>query len=462
METERDSAQRDADRLSTLEQEIGAITREVENAKSAHSVEEAQQEVDRATEALARDLQNAEQKVVGQVLVEWLREEASEKTQPAVLRHASGLFQRITHGRYELHVDDAADGPTFVAWDTQHEVQKSLDQLSAGERVQLLVAVRLGFLEHEESGVRLPLILDETFGTADDERASAIIDTVVEICRSGRQVFYFTAQPDEVGKWVGRLQGVDDVDLKQVNLGRVRGLAEADSSPLVIERPAEAQLPDPAGVSHEDYGRALTVPGLDPTRPLGMVHLWHLIDDPQVLHALLMQRVSCWGPFESLVVKGGLSVDGLDEDALRLVATRARVIRAAFTACRVGRGKPVDRAALETSGAVTDVFIDRLAELTASLGGDASRLIDAIESGQVHRWRSSNTHLLREYLEQEGYLDPEQPLTRDEVYHRALGAAAKERPDGDLGEGWLDRVVDSLLPERASVESSRTEHSNCF
>lgn len=453
IETERDSAQREADGLSTLEQEIGAITREVENAKSGHRVEESQRAVDRAAEAIAQDLQGAEQKVAGHAVVEWLREEASEKTQPAVLRHASDQFQRITHGRYELHVDDASDGPTFVAWDTQHEVQKSLDQLSAGERVQLLVAVRLGFLEQEESGVRLPLILDETLGTTDDERASAIIDTVVEICRSGRQVFYFTAQPDEVGKWVGRLRGVEDVDLKQMNLGHIRGLAESDSSPLVIERPAEAHLPEPAGLSHEDYGQALTVPGLNPNRPLGMVHLWHLIDDPKVLHALLVQRIRCWGPFESLVVKGGLKVDGLDDDAIGLVGARARVIRAAFAACRVGRGKPVDRAALEASDAVSETFIDRLTDLAGSFCGEASSLINAIDEGQVQRWRSNNTEPLREYLEEQGYLDPEQPLTRDEVYYRALEVAAKERPDGDLGDCWLDRVVDSITQEPGSAET---------
>lgn len=445
IETERASAQREADRLSLLEQEIGAITREVENAKAGHSVEYAQQAIDRATEALARELRIAEQKVAGQAVIEWLREEASEKTQPAVLRHASGLFQRITHGRYELHVDDATNGPIFVAWDTQHEVQKALDQLSAGERVQLLVAVRLGFLEQEESGVRLPLILDETLGTTDDERAIAIIDTVVEICRSGRQVFYFTAQPDEVGKWVGRLDGVEGVELNQVSLGRIRGLAEADNSPLVIDRPAEAQLPDPAGVSHEDYGRALTVPGLDPNQPLGTVHIWHLIDDPEVLHSLLTRRIRCWGPFESLVIKGGLTVDGLDDQARQLLDARAKVVRAILAARRVGRGKPVDRAALKASDVVSDAFIERLAELCASLGGDASRLIDAIETGQVQRWRSSNTELLREYLEQEGYLDRERPLTRDEVYHLALEAAVKETRGGDLGEGWLDRVIGGLF-----------------
>ena len=64
-----------------------------------------------------------------------------------------------------------------------------------------MAAVRVAFLEQDESA-RLPLLLDETLGTSDDGRAGAIIDSVIEIAREGRQVFYFTAQHDEVGKWV--------------------------------------------------------------------------------------------------------------------------------------------------------------------------------------------------------------------------------------------------------------------
>ncbi len=86
----------------------------------------------------------------------------------------------------------------------------------------------------------------------------------------------------------------------------------------------------------------------------------------------------------------------------------------------------------------------RLTDIAALFAGYVRRLIGVLEGGQVPRWRSTNTDLLREYREEEGYLDPEHPLTRDEIYHRALDAAAKERPDGDMGKGRLDRVVDSL------------------
>jgi uncharacterized protein YhaN len=457
IETDRDAAQREAKLLSDLEQEIGAIRGEVENAKLGHRVEDAQRRVDEARDALANDLREAEQKVAGHAVVEWLREESTDRTQPAVLRYASALFQRITHGRYELRVDESSDGPTFVAWDTQHEMQKSLDQLSAGERVQLLVAVRLGFLEHEESGVRLPLILDEILGTTDDERASAVIDMVVEICRSDRQVFYFTAQPDEVGKWLGRLQGVEDIDLKQVDLARLSGLAEADGVPLVIERPAEAQLPDPSGLSHEDYGWALGVPGLDPNRPVGTVHLWHLIDEPILLHALLKKYIRCWGPFESLVVKRVVQLEGLEDDRIRVIVARARAIKAAFAAWRVGRGRSVDRAALEASSAVSGSFIEWLTELTASVDGDARRLINALDASQVTRWRSASTDTLREYLEEQGYLDQGQRLTREELCHRALGDSARAHVGVELGEGWLARVVAGLPEEHGRTETGAVE-----
>jgi uncharacterized protein YhaN len=457
IESDRDAAQREAERLSEIEREIGAIRREIDNAKADHQVEDARWRVDETKAILAKELQDAEQKVASHAVIEWLREEATDRTQPAVLRHASALFQRITHGRYELRVEEASGGPTFVAWDTQHEIQKSLNELSAGERVQLLVSVRLGFLEHEESGVRLPLILDETLGTTDDERARAIIDTVVEICRTGRQVFYFTAQPDEVGKWLGRLKGVEDIELKVADLARIRGLAEADGVPLVIDRPSQAALPDPTGFSREEYGQALSVPGLDPRRPVGMVHLWHLIDEPSLLHSLVKKNIYCWGPFEALVVKGIVRIEGLDENTIGVVAARARAVRSAFSAWHIGRGKSVDRLVLEASSAVSGAFVNRLVELAASVGGDALQLIELLKDGQVSRWRSTNTEALNEYLEEQGYIDYERRMTRDEIHHRSLEETAREHAGVDLGDDWLNRMVAGLPVEQDRIEDEASE-----
>jgi len=86
----------------------------------------------------------------------------------------------------------------------------SLDRLSAGTRVQLLLSVRLAFIEQQEQGYRLPIILDETLANSDDEKAEQIMHAVLEICRNDRQVFYCTAQMDELDKWKQTIDSDDE------------------------------------------------------------------------------------------------------------------------------------------------------------------------------------------------------------------------------------------------------------
>ena len=147
------------------------------------------------------------------------------------------------------------------------------------------------------------------------------------------------------------------------------------------------------------------------------------------------------------MVKRVVSLDGLDDEQLSVVVARAGAIRAAFKAWRIGRGRPVDRAALEASGVVSESFIDRLKDLAVEVEGDPLQLIDALEKGQVKRWRPAITERLREYLEDQGYLDHEQPLAQEELYHHALASSAREHVGVDLGEGWLERMIASLPTE---------------
>jgi uncharacterized protein YhaN len=112
-----------------------------------------------------------------------------------VFRKARDLFTDFTAGSFRLEIDEGVK-PSFRAVETSSGRGVGLDQLSSGTRVQLLMAVRLAFIEEMESGHQLPLILDEILGNTDDLRASAIIDATIEICRLGRQVIYFTAQHD--------------------------------------------------------------------------------------------------------------------------------------------------------------------------------------------------------------------------------------------------------------------------
>jgi hypothetical protein len=125
--------------------------------------------------------------MVGDVLVEHVQDETIEASRPAVFQRANELLATITHGRYELVLAEGKQ--TFRAYNTAKQKGFALDELSSGTRVQVLLAVRLAFVEQQEQGARLPIVLDETLANTDDLRAEVIIRSLIELAKEGRQIF---------------------------------------------------------------------------------------------------------------------------------------------------------------------------------------------------------------------------------------------------------------------------------
>ncbi len=68
----------------------------------------------------------------------------------------------------------------------------SLDELSTGTQEQVLLAIRLGLLEHIMGDKRGFIILDDAFQHSDWERRNYLVDTLADIIADGWQVLYFT------------------------------------------------------------------------------------------------------------------------------------------------------------------------------------------------------------------------------------------------------------------------------
>jgi hypothetical protein len=323
------------------------------------------------------------------------------------------------------------------------EPARPVGELSLGERAQLLMAVRIAFIEQDES-IQLPLLLDEAFGTSDDIRTSVIVDTVVEIARQGRQVFYFTARRDEICKWIAHLQA-SDVPHKVIDLAEVKRISVAGAIPLPSPSVAFSKVPSPDGMDYESYGRALHVPGLDPGAPThDDVHLWHLLQDPLELHECASQGLVAWGQLRTLKK---FSADGTaigSNGVYERAAVAAKAVAAACEACRVGRGKPVDRRVLQDSQCVSRTFIDELSDLAREQNGDAKAILAALEDGKVARWRSSSTQTLREYLETNGYLTEEAPLSSNELRAHVITAVVDDVNAGRIDLKSIDRIIASL------------------
>ena len=430
----------DAARVASLRTDAVEIRTRVADAKKANNVEEALSKHGDCLAALAAKRDDDCNAVASWVLAEFLRRENRDRHRPAVFHRARELFSRVTQGRYRLDFDDATDPPGFRAADTSTGVGHRLDELSSGTRLQLLLAVRVAFVEEQERGVKLPILLDETLANSDETRARAIIDATIAIARSGRQVFYFTAQLDEVAKWKAILDRLGDVPHRLIDLAEVRGLAATERLPLRDVTPLpQPKVPEPLGLSREQYAALLQVPAFDASRrEVGGTHLWHLIDDLKVLHKFLSLGINTWGQLQTL---GSFNSDVLvngSADAYRSAAAAAKALEALGDAWRVGRGRPVDRQVILDSGAVTANFIDRVGALAESLGGDAARLVAALEAGQVPRFRTDATASLRAYLAENGYIDERPPLSAEQVRARMLAAVADDVRDGRFDPRRVD------------------------
>jgi hypothetical protein len=448
LEVELRAAQAAAGEERELATRIAAIVAVLEQARQKHDVEDALARVTEAEADLeARRDQDVEAEV-GAALVEWLAEQAADHNRPAVFHHARDLFRVITRGRYRLDMDDGDDA-AFRAYDTTTHQGHGLDELSSGTRLQLLLAVRLAFVETQETGAALPLLLDEVLANCDDDRANAIIDAALAIARDGRQIFYFTAQADELAKWRARLEDQADVEWC------VRGVLDGSGNEarvLALDwtlRPRDA-APAPAGMDHAAYGRALCVTPFDPWADgVGGLHLWYLVDDVDALHQLLSMGISRWGQLDALDVAGGPSAL---PGGMRGVVDQARHTAALCDRFRQlwrqGRGRPVDRAVLVESGAISDTFMDRVAALCDEVGGNGEALFEALLQGGIPRFRSSQADELRAFLLDRGHIAEAEPLGLEQL-RLMLAAEAGGLPAADAilsrlagpGRGAADATV---------------------
>src|SRR5690625_2380920 len=175
-----------AEQVGSLDREITRIKTLVGEERTGRELEIALAERESALDDLEEHYLNTRASITGNLILNGLRKQSQENSDLEVLKRARELFNKITHGHFELILDDS-DGGSFRARNTVLNQGLELDQLSSGTRIQLLIAVRLAFIESQETGVKLPIIADEVLANSDDLRAKQIIEALVEISKEGRQ-----------------------------------------------------------------------------------------------------------------------------------------------------------------------------------------------------------------------------------------------------------------------------------
>ena len=368
--------------------------------------------------------------------------------EPAVLRRARDVFAEVTAWQFELRL--RADG-TFIARDVRQETARELGELSSGTRMQLLLAVRLAWIEtQEQGGETLPLFLDEALTTSDEERFAVMAQSMERLAGAGdegtpqgargRQIFYLSARRHEPALWQQATgSGPPVIDLAAVRFPPGKFATED------YRVQAPPALPAPNARSAEEYAGLLGVlPRLDPHRAEGDIHLFHLLrDDLTLLHDLMdTWRVASLGQLEVLLASDAAPAALPADDLRRHLRRRCRVIRTWIGLWRQGRGRPVDRGTLERSGAVSATYIDRATDLTAREGGDGEALVQALRSGELGRFRSRKIDELEQWLAEEGYIDDQERLTGEDrrrlTVQRAAPATPADATDVNRVVSWME------------------------
>ncbi|NLE16146.1 MAG: hypothetical protein GX626_09790 [Spirochaetales bacterium] len=273
------NAEAELGQLEELREEYGRKRERYDSLCSDTKLEEALFKYEAAKEALEAQRREEVHERMVYTLFEEVKQESESIHVPQVVRHASNWLLRITANRFSLGMSKG----TFTALDTALGRSFSLAELSSGSRVQLLFAVRMAFLQMLESGgeYHFPVFFDELMANSDDQRSMAIAEAIVEISKD-RQVFYCTAQLDEVTK----LQDVAKGELQVIGLEDEKRSYRIQQSPFSAVKVEATPLIEPLA-EYQEYGRALGISAPLLYDPIGSLSSWYLCSDSQELHHLL-------------------------------------------------------------------------------------------------------------------------------------------------------------------------------
>jgi len=442
-----DAAEQQTVARDRLLERKGGIERRLADARAGLEFEAAKAALDQAEESGRARREQARRNALVRLLLQDVADEYRSATLPGVLERARSLFATFTRGAWQLAA--RRDG-TLYARDTAALRDHALDELSDGTRAQLLLAARLAFIEDLERGDPLPLLLDEALTAADPQRFAAIAAAITDLVAAGRQVIVLTADPGVVGAWQELRARRGSVAARVLDLDRIRN--QAALPPAAIRRPLAAEtLPDPA-LPAAAYRERLQVPRLDVHATEAAAHLWYLLqDDPRTLDALLRVGPRTWGALVSLAaaLRRSRALDAATHDRLQ---ARARALRAFLDERRVGRGLPVTRDVLAGVPRIGQKAAE-LGELADRCGGDAGRLLAAVEGTQkIAGLGERMLQNLREHLVAAGCLDERPPASRETVLARVLDAAAGAIPAVELAQlvdHWWQASAPPLRPATA-------------
>ncbi len=446
LERLKDDLSRVEARSSELRNEIAEITARTDAARNGNSMQGLMAVREEARAKLNEFRDDALYAKAGRFLMDAVEKEYEHTRMPQVLERARAHFFAFTHHNYKLELGKDNGVPRLFAREARGGEVREIDELSDGTRVQLLLAARIAFAEEVEQGKTMPLFLDEALDQSDPRRFEAVVRSLGRVAKEQpRQIFYLTSDPLDVDRIRDAL-GKDDCELTAaIDLGLIRTQTVSVSGAQALQVDLGPAVPAPDGLSSEEYGVALDVPGFRPELGYAEQHFYYVLwDAPDLLHDFLLNGIERAGQWRTVVDTPLAERLGSRSVSLADITARVDLLEAYCELWMQGKGRPVDRVVLEESDALSERFLEDAVAVAKGLNGDAKRLVTALEDNSDPRlrgFRKSNVEKLRHYLTETGHLDERPVLTENELRLAAqITPAAASLPHGVandcLGRWW--------------------------
>lgn len=374
--------------------------------------------------------------LLAQFLLKELEEQYEKKQRPEVIQIASRYFEKFTLGSYSIDAVIRQDqGHQFRVYDHKQEQQISIEALSQGTALQLLLSIRLGYLAaHEQSGIKLPLLLDELLSHVDDDRFQCIAEALLEIAKE-RQIFLFTCQRATWQAWEKIYEATSSPYLHFIDLEQLQGKEQRMRAPIIrSENTLEIRKPS----EHEtliEYAVDLGLSGLDMTLRVAEQPVWIVLHTAQQLfQALIGGRKKIGQLKEVLLYQPSMFFEH------EIIQKKIDLLERFFLLKKVGNPPLVWRESLEEAVKLEifgESFLDAVDLCAKSAERKACMLLDKLRMKGVKRFPKNSIGQLEEFLLQQGYLDQRSPLSEEEIRHELW-------KQGSLTDPGMISYVDNL------------------
>jgi hypothetical protein len=244
--------------------------------------------------------------------------------------------------------------------------------------------------------------------STDPVRFQAIAEALLELTDQGRQLLYFTADPNEAEQLKQACNKMGRPDPQVVDLSALKGEPADWGGALSANPSALPPIPEPVGMTPAAYAQALGVPTPNGRLEVSDWHLYFLThEDLDVLACCLRRRITRIGHWQD-ARKRGHTPPGVSPEATVRIDAQSTLCEALVQAWRRGRGTVVEWEQVQESHAITASFQGPVRKLLAKHASDPRQFLQ--EVGSLKRFHTAKLTELERHLDSEGCLPHESEI----------------------------------------------------